>query len=255
MSHVECHCDDLMFSLSTTASVSGEPTMASRIQVGTFFLKLFLGFLVWQGRQGHFSLQIHSQLKLKHYSPHISIENSSFNFTSNKKASRIIIKMTCHYDSPPQVFVFESGGRTFHWTPHTCPSLIMMFHSLKNTCSLVHCSSVQEATGYWWFNDITSDDRRSRDPVLLCFMSSRQLMLSWAGPTAATSSGQVVFQTLIIWPRHGDGEKSLPAFTSWPGITIITNNDDITCKIGFLWIMHFTINDLELEAWFSQINI
>ena len=65
----------------------------------------------------------------------------------------------------------------WHFTKHhtLVLSLSSCLHSNKNTCSLVHCSSVQEATGYWWFNDITSDDRRSRDPVLLCFMSSRQL--------------------------------------------------------------------------------
>ena len=77
------------------------------------------------------------------------------------------------------VCVWVWRGRTFHWTPHTCllSIIISSFHSLMvNTCSLVHCSFVQEATGYWWwFNDITSDDRRSKDPVLLCFMSSRQL--------------------------------------------------------------------------------
>ena len=135
-----------------------------------------------------------------------------------------------------QVFVFESGGR--HFTKHStlvikssCPALSSLSRKYLQSRPFL-LQSAGQCTGYCWFNDITSDDGgwpawgdRSRDPVLPCFVSSRLSCWLLGRPhcTAATSSsGQVVFQTLIICHRHGDSDVALPAFAfpSWPGIKL-----------------------------------
>ena len=157
--------------------------------------------------------------------------------------------MTCHYDSPHRKCLCLSlEGRHFteNHTLVTCPLITSCLHSLMNTCSLVHCSSLQEATGYWWFNDITSDDggwpdRRSRDPLLPCFVSRLE---GAAGPAQLllhhqdrSSSKHWLFGPVMVMVKS----HYLP---SLPGhnITMI-----ILAKWGSCGFCIF-LNDLELET-------
>ena len=132
-------------------------------------------------------------------------------------------------------FSLDLGADISLNTPHLSSSHHVQHSQLsqENTCSLVHfCCSLQ-ASALVTVGSMTSHRMMGGDlpeetgAETQCYRVLCQVYWAAAGPapltdcTAATSSsGQVVFQTLIICHRHGDSDVALPAFAfpSWPGM-------------------------------------